>query len=271
MKKLMIAAVASIAAAGAFAAIESANIVGYKTVTLSTEYTLIGLCFDGVGTSGMTLDQVAPYAEGNGMTKATSDSAADNIMVMGEDGKYTNYFLSNGKYGKGGASYNAELDGKWLKVAGTACTDTVQPGQAFWYVSKAAATTPHAITVAGQVLMTAETAAKTCSATYTLLANPYAVAVPLNGGVVTTGATKATSDSAADNIMVMGEDGKYTNYFLSNGKYGKGGASYNEELDGKWLKVAGTACTDTIPVGGAFWYVSQTGGNTVKLVNPIAE
>jgi len=121
------------------------------------------------------------------------------------------------------------------------------------------------------VLMTAETAAKACSATYTLIGNPYAVAVPLNGGVVTTGATKAYLDSDADNIQVMGEDGKYTIYFLSNGRSGKGGSVYSEELDGKWLKTAGVACSDTIPVGGAFWYVSQTSSNTVKLVNPLAE
>ena len=217
----------------------------------------------------MTLDTLAPYSEG--MTKDLSDSAADNIQVMGEDGKYTIYFLSNGKSGKGGSVYNAELDGKWLKTAGVACTDTVRPGQAFWYVSRAAATTPHNITVAGQVLMTAETAAKTCSTSYTLMANPYAVAVPLNGGVVTTGATKALSDSDADNIQVMGEDGKYTIYFLSNGKSGKGGSVYNAELDGKWLKTAGVECADTIPVGGAFWYISQSSSNTVKLVNPLAE
>ena len=219
----------------------------------------------------MTLNDIAPYSDGNGMTKAFARANADNIQVMGEDGNYTTYFLSNGQYGKGGGSYDAAFDGKWLKDAGTECTDTVQPGQAFWYISQTAATTPHTITVAGQVLMTAETAAKTCSTTYTLLANPYAVAVPLNGGVVTTGATKAFARANADNIQVMGEDGNYTNYFLSNGQYGKGGGSYDEAFDGKWLKDAGVACTDTIPVGGAFWYVSQTQNNTVKLVNPLAE
>ena len=119
--------------------------------------------------------------------------------------------------------------------------------------------------------MTAETAAKACATTYTLIGNPYAVAVPLNGGVVTTDATKAFALADADNILVMGEDGKYTNYFLSNGQSGKGGTVYNAELDGKWLQKAGVACTDTIPVGGAFWYVSQKTSNTVKLVNPLAE
>jgi hypothetical protein len=86
------------------------------------------------------------------------------------------------------------------------------------------------------------------------------------------GMTKALSSANADNIQVMGADGGYTKYFLSNGQYGKASApSYKEELEGKWLKTAGVDCTDTIPVGGAFWYVSQSKSNTVTIKNPIAE
>ena len=219
----------------------------------------------------MTLDDIAPYTDGNGMTKAYLSADADNIQVMGEDGNYTNYFLSNGKSGKGGSTYNAALDGKWLRTAGVANTDTIKAGQAFWYVSKTAATTPQTITIAGQVLATSETPVKNCSETYTLLANPYACEVPLNGGIVVTGTTKAYLSADADNIQVMGEDGNYTNYFLSNGKSGKGGSTYNEALDGKWLKTAGVACSDTIPVGAAFWYVSRSGESSVKILNPLAE
>ena len=248
-----------------------ATLVGYKTFTLNKEYTLIGICFDSVSESGMTLNEIAPYKDGNGMTKAFAIGDADNIQVMGEDGNYTTYFLSNGRYGKGGSSYNAELDGKWIKTAGAANSDTVHSGQAFWYVSKTAATTPQTITIAGQVLATSETDVKNCTATYTLLANPYACEVALNGGIVATGTTKAFAIGDADNIQVMGEDGNYTTYFLSNGKYGKGGASYNEALDGKWLKTAGAACSDSIPGGAAFWYVSRSGESSVKILNPIAD
>ena len=269
MKKLMFLTAA--AACGAALAVESANIVGYKTFTLNKEYTLIGICFDSVKTTGMTLDDVAPYTEGNGMTKAYATADADNIQVMGDDGKYTNYFLSNGQWGKGGTSYNKDLDGKWIKTAGAANTDTVKAGQAFWYVSRTAATTPQTITIAGQVLETSETPVKNCTATYTLLANPYACGVPINGNVVATGTTKAYATSDADNIQVMGDDGKYTNYFLSNGQWGKGGTSYNKDLDGKWLRTAGADCADEIPAGAAFWYVSRSGESTVKLINPLAE
>ena len=89
----------------------------------------------------MTLDDIAPYTEGNGMTKAYATADADNIQVMGADGNYTTYFLSNGQWGKGGASYNADLDGKWLKTAGAACTDEIPAGAAFWFISRSGEST----------------------------------------------------------------------------------------------------------------------------------
>ena len=231
---------------------------------------MIGLCFKGVASDELTVQQAVPYSDG--MTKAMLSANADNLQVMGDDGQYTNYFLSNGQYGKASnPSYNAELDGKWLKTAGTACTDTIKVGQAFWYVSKAASTTPHSITVAGAVLTSTDDP-KTIKETYNLYANPYACDVPLNGNLIVTGGTKAMLSANADVLQVMGADGQYTNYFLSNGQYGKASnPSYNAELDGKWLKTAGTACNDSLPAGASFWYVSQSQAGTVQLVNPLAE
>ena len=269
MKKIMIAATAALWATVSFAELASANIVGYRTYTLSQEYTLIGLCFENVAGGGMALNDAVPVSEG--MTKAATIGTADNLQVMGDDGNYTLYFLSNGQYGKNNASYNEALDGKWLQVAGAECTDTVNVGQALWYVSRTAKTTPHTITVAGSVLQTSATDPKTCTQTYTLIGNPYACDIPLNGGVITTGATSGATISDADNIQVMGEDGNYKLYFLSNGQYGKNNASYNEELKDKWLMTAGAACDDSIPMGRALWYVKRNDGTTVKLLNPLAE
>ena len=248
-------------------------IVGYKTYTLSDTYTLIGLCFQSVQGTAMDLNTALPYTEG--MTKGATSSVSDSIQVMGNNGSYSVYFLSNGKYGKNNANYNEELDGKWLKTAGAACSDTVSVGQALWYVSQTAKTTPHTITVAGSVLQTSATDPKDLTLAYTLIGNPYACDVPINGGVVTTDAVKNATSSTADNIQVMGEDNQYKVYFLSNGQYGKNNASYNAELDGKWLKTAGAACTDSIPAGRAIWYVSRSTSEnptpTVKLVNPLSE
>ena len=269
MKKLMIAATAAFCATVSFAELASANIVGYRTYTLTEDYTLMGLCFEDVAGGGMSLNAAVPFADG--MTKGATSGEADNLQIMGDDGNYKLYFLSNGKYGKFNASYSEDYDGKWLVSAGAECNDKVHPGQAFWYVSRTAKTTPHTITVAGSVLQTNATDPKSCTDTYTLIGNPYACDVPLNGGVVTTGATSGATSGEADNIQVMGEDGNYKLYFLSNGKYGKFNASYSEEFDGKWLISAGAECNDKVPMGRAFWYVMRNAGTTVKLINPIAE
>ena len=231
----------------------------------------MGLCFESVSGGAMDINTAIPYADG--MTKAMAAANADNLQIMGSDGGYKIYFLSNGQYGKATApSYNAELDGMWVKTANVACTDTIPAGSAFWYVSRAAKTTPHTITVAGGVLANTATDPVTCAATYTLFGNPYACDVPLNDNVVVTGGTSAMAAANADNLQVMGSDGGYKIYFLSNGQYGKATApSYNAELDGKWVKTANVACTDTIPAGGAFWYVSRNQSNTVSIKNPIAE
>ncbi len=228
------------------------------------------MCFDAIGKDVMDLNEVIPYKDGSGMTKEFALADADQIQVMGDDQKYSYYFLSNGKWGKGGKNYEPTLDGKWIKTAGEACEAPLKSGQAFWYISRTAKTTPHQITIAGQVLL-ADVDAKECINTYSLHSNPYAAPVKLNGGLVTTAATKEFALADADQIQVMGDDQKYKYYFLSNGKWGKGGKNYEPTLDGKWIKTAGEACDDEIPAGAAFWYISRDTSNTVKVLNPIAE
>ena len=77
--------------------VTSANIVGYNTVTLNTEYTLVGLCFQKTDGTDLTLNEAFPFTEG--MTCAIADSTADMIQVMNDAGDYDMYFLSNGHYG----------------------------------------------------------------------------------------------------------------------------------------------------------------------------
>lgn len=67
----------------------------------------------------------------------------------------------------------------------------------------------------------------------------------------------------------MNDEGGYDTYFLSNGHYGKGGASYNEELDGKWSLMGKNAVTtDKFPSGKGAFYLSRSKEGTVKFVNP---
>ena len=181
--------------------------------------------------------------------------------------------MSNGKNAKGSTVEN--LEGKWAK-GGTAVatTDTIAAGKAFWYISQGhiadSEKAPFNIQVAGQV-MSQSAPSRELAASYMIIGSPYPVEIPLNDGVVVTGATKGNSVNTGDNLQIMKEDGDYDIYYMSNGKNAKG--STVENLEGKWAK-GGTAVatTDKFPVGGAAWYVRQgTDPVSVQFVNPVAE
>jgi len=83
MKKLMIAAVASIAAVGTFA-VESANIVGYGEADLNYRYTGVGPMFFAIGEDVISVQNLevkgVAEAEGTGYTIAPITSGG-NIPV----------------------------------------------------------------------------------------------------------------------------------------------------------------------------------------------
>ena len=247
-------------------------IVGYNTVTLNTEYTLVGLCFQKPDGTDMTLDEAIPYKEG--MTKAMAIADADNLQVWNKsENKYDLYFLSNGQYGKStNPSYDAKYDGKWLQSAGAACNAKLPAGTAFWYKSKTASKeSPLSLTMAGAILQTATTTPQTVTVNYTLFSNPYAADAPINECLVTENATKAMAIADADNLQVWNKsENKYDLYFLSNGQYGKStNPSYDAKYDGKWHQSAGAECNASIPAGTSFWYLSRNANTTVSITNPV--
>jgi hypothetical protein len=269
MKKLLVAA-AALAAGVASASIVSSSIVGYNTINITKEYTLLTVSFDAVNGSALSIQDAFPCVDG--MTKGQTSATADNIQVMTEDGDYDIYFLSNGRYGKNGANYSEAIDGKWVKAGALTATDRTLPaGTAFWYLSRGAKTAPFSLVVAGAVGMS-ESETYTINKAYTLIGCPYPCDVALNGGIEVTGSTKGQTTAAADNIQIMKDDGDYDIYFLSNGHYGKNGANYNEALDGKWAKAGSlTATEDKFPAGKGAFYLSRSKEGSVKFVNPIAE
>lgn len=257
-------------AAVSLADIQSANIVGYNTININKEYTLLTVAFDDVDGSAIDIQKAFPLCEG--MTKGLNDSVADNIQIMTDDGNYETYFLSNGHYGKGGASYDENLDGKWSPMGLNQVSDRkLASGTTFWYLSRGAKAKAYDLTVAGSV-HSAASKTYTINKNYTLIGCPYPCEVAINGGIEVTGATKGLNDSVADNIQIMTDDGNYATYFLSDGHYGKGGASYNPELDGKWSPMGLNEVTNAkFPVGKGAWYLSRSKNGTVKFLNPVAE
>ena len=227
--------------------------------------------FEGVDGNALPINTAFPYAEG--MTKGNSVNKGDNLQIMKEDGDYDIYYMSNGKNAKGSAVEG--LEGKWAKAGTYAATsDTIATGKAFWYISQGhiadAEKAPFTIQVAGQV-MSQTAPSRELAATYMIIGSPYPVEIPLNGGIVATGATQGNSVNKGDNLQIMKDNGDYDIYYLSNGKNAKG--STVEGLEGKWAKAGTYAATeDKFPVGGAAWYIRQ-GENpvAVQFVNPIAE
>lgn len=253
MKKLVTAFAACALAGLAFAQVESVNIVGYMSQTLTAKNNMIGLNFGSVGDgAAIPIVDLIPKDQA-GLNAGAGSDVSDNIQVLGDSG-YTIYFLCNGNIGKGGA-YVAAADG-WVKGGeSVVTTDTIPVGGAFWFISQTAATTPVTLTLAGQVAIDA-TLTKSIKPGLNMIANGYAADIafadPAAGLSV---GTKGVGSDVADNIQVLAGGG-YTVYFFCNGNIGKGGA-YVAAADG-WVKGGeAVVTTDTVPAGASAWYISR--------------
>jgi len=246
------------------------NIVGYKTVTLDKEWTILGLNFEDCGGGSLPLQEVMKYAAG--MTTGANDNAADCIQVQNTLGAYDIYYLSNGTISKGVT--DSELDGKWVNTKDTpiqATSDSLSTGTAFWYLAR----NPDAnfkVTMPGQVLIAATTNMPVTLAVKQI-ANPYPTDLPLNDGLAyTMGMTKGANDNAADCIQVQNTLGAYDIYYLSNGTISKGVT--DPELDGKWVNTKDTpiqATSDSIPLGKGAWYLRYGNSNfAIEIVRPFS-
>ena len=270
MKKLMLGL--AIVAVGSAFAVESANIVGYNTITINKEYTLLTVNFDDVDGTALTIQKAFPYCEG--MTEAKGVGSADNIQVMNAEGGYDVYFMWNGASGKSGTADPTKRG--WSKSGDTSLTtDTLPKGATMWYQSRAAkyddANTHYNLTVAGAVSL-AEKYDYTLDKEYTLVGNPFPVEIPLNGGVVLTEPTLAKGVGSADNVQIMNEAGGYDIYFMWNGASGKSGSA--DPTKQGWSKSGDTAQTsDKFPVGRGAWFQARNPSATAKLrfINPVGQ
>jgi hypothetical protein len=254
MKKLVTAFAACALAGLVDAQVESVNIVGYMTKTLTEKNNMVGLNFGKVGDGGaIPIVDLIPKGQ-PGLNAGANVITGDNIQVLVGTG-YTTYYLCNGNIGKGG-TYKEEADG-WVKLGDAAVTtDTIPVGGAFWFISQSAsAASPVELTLAGQVA-TDVSLTKSIQPGLNMIANGYAADIafadPDNGLCV---GTKGSDVATGDNIQVLVGTG-YTTYFFCNGNIGKGG-TYVPEADG-WMKLGGSAVTtDVIPAGASAWYINR--------------
>lgn len=247
MKKIMLIAAAAAGLVAMADGVES-GVVGYNTVTIDKQWTIMSVNFTKPDGTAMTINEAFPYVAG--MTQGTS-GAGDEINIQNAEGGYDTYYMSNGKVGK--ATYDTV--GKWVADADStkAATVALPPGTAFWYKAQNYAT-PFNVTVAGGIITDAS---KTISIerTWTHIANPYPVPLNLNESIgYVEGMTQGTS-GAGDEINIQNAEGGYDTYYMSNGKVGK--ATY--DTVGKWVADADStqAANASIPVGKGAWYKRQ--------------
>ena len=250
-----------------------ATLVGYNTLTINKEYTLLAVNFEGTGSATMDIQDI--FKKCDGMTASNGSASADQIQIMHEeDGDYDMYYLSNGKAGKASTPDTAN---KW--VCNNEGADKTVPavraiksGEAFWYVSPNGKTSPYTITVAGGVV-SAPNVTKEFGAQYSLIGNPYPCDIPLNDGVQVINATYSNGSASADQIQIMKSNGDYDMYYLSNGKAGKASTPATAN---KWVcnneGADKTVPTDGVfPAGRAGWFVRINPEAKVKFISPIAE
>ena len=245
MKKLVTAACALVAGLALADGVESANIVGYQQVTLSQQWTILGVNFTAVDGSNISLQDAIPYVEG--MTAANTVNNADQIQIQNASGGYDTYYMSNGKNAKNATV--AGLEHKWASGY-TAATTTLAPGTAFWFYRKDA-TSPITINIAGGVSMIASYA-KQLDGTWKHIANPYPTDLPLNDGIpYVEGMTAANTVNNADQIQIQNAAGGYDTYYMSNGKNAKNATVAG--LEHKWASGY-TLATASIPAGKGAWF-----------------
>ena len=267
MKKLMFAAAlsASVFSGTVYGDVSSANIVGYTTVTLAEQWTILGVNFTGIGGEAMDINTAVPYVEG--MTKGGSINTADQIQIQNGKGGYTAYYMSNGLDAKDKPV--AGLEGKWaLNAKYTPATDKIPSGTAFWYCRKEFSE-PLTLTVAGEVSKLASSP-KEIKESWVHIANPYPTDLPLNDGIpFVEGMTKGGSINTADQIQIQNGKGGYTAYYMSNGLDAKDKPVAG--LEGKWaLNAKYTPTTDKLPAGKGAWFARKGATDfTITIQNPL--
>jgi hypothetical protein len=260
MKKVMFAA-AMAAALAATAEIESANTVGYtsKDVTAGKFY-LIGTQFDKAGTTS------AGSVDMNDLIKLSSTitaglysddfATAPKISVLNAAGGYDSfYYISDGTDDKDddlGYDCWCDLDGYELDDSAKLAL-----GKGFWFTSP---TTSGTITTVGQVSEVASTTLNFLANKYTILCNPYPVAVALQS--LTTSATPGLySDdfATAPKISVVNAAGGYDSFY-----YISDGTDDNDDDLGvnAWCDLDGYELSGTqIDAGAAFWMSAPAAGS----------
>ena len=286
MKKLLIAAAAIAVGSACMAdAIESANVVGYTTVTFAAgdRYVICGIPFDNTADpEGLSIQDLIPDPLNNGWTGGTGAGNADTIQFWA-NGQYVNLYLYNSTLT---ASTFVARRGKWINPGSNMLPDSswgtggqvsalkLKPGMSFW-IRRAAGTETEAktVTLSGQVVTGSVNATHTIVNGYNLFTSGYTGGFALNNDYINwleLGAVGGTGAGNADTIQFW-NNGQYVNLYLYNSTLT---ASTFVARRGKWINpgsnmlpdsswgTGGQISTKVVQPGEGFWYRHRGSGFT---------
>ena len=251
MKKVMFAA--AVAAAGGLMAIESANVVGYNTDTITAKkFNMVSVPFEGTDGDGFKLDFCL---SGVDLTGTADYSTADQIQFWdAATGAYENWY-----YYEAGDAYTGWWDvNTQMKMFEDQYPNGLPAGSAFWYKSAAGASKNGTVVVAGQVPNAASVDVEILNGKFNMVAYPYPVAFKLNDSKQVSWATaNGTADySTADQIQIWdAATGAYENWY-----YYEAGDAYTGWWDvNTQMKMFEDVYSTGLPVGKPFWYKAAAG------------
>jgi hypothetical protein len=258
MKKLMTIMTACFVAGLACAdgsTVTSANIVGYKQITLQPGFNMIALNWQQVGYTG-GVEQVAinslfdPTEQTANLTAGATLGTADRILTWDPIAHgYATYFFKN----------NAVITNQWVKSTANnvATLDTIPNGTGMWLFKQGASSVT--VTLSGQVKFLGVAHQHVIEPGFNMIGSGFASDAPLNDarwnwisdGVIS-GATLGTADRILNwDPIAHG----YTTYFFKN----------NAVITNQWVKSTANnvATTDSVPLGSGAWYFRQGASATV--------
>ena len=220
------------------------DIVGYTTIEVTKEWTLMGVNFTGLESSSTEEIPIVSLISGD-------FSAGDQIQIPKAT---TGYNL---------AGWNETL-GKWCTynrtgISNNEATYTIPAGKGFWLKSTAAsAANPLYVQFAGKVYDGADVVVT--------LGQQYTIFSPLSPSAIAVNSEDLVWSNfvAGDQVQVPKKDA--TGYDV---------AGWNANL-GKWCKIGRTTVTNepvtfSITPGSSIWVVSQNADAKVSIKSPLAK
>lgn len=226
-----------------FGEVSSANIVGYTQSAMEGgKYYMCATHFDATTDNGQgyaikdLISGEVPYGT--------------QIQVMQADTTYKIYYFIEEAYDE----VKDEFAPGWADVEDYVAVDMLAPGAAFWFKAPSACN----ISIAGQILSDASKAVTVPAGQFSMVANPYPVAVNMND-------LSWAGLTYGDQFQIMQPDSTYKIYYYIEEAYDE---AKDEFLPG-WADVEDyLVTTKVLPVGQGAW-IKPAAPVTINWASPL--